>query len=293
MWLIMETSFLVQYSMDSFICFYASNLAAATGMNPYKPPHEVLEDMWSRIDPAGYKAALARNDKKSKEETIQAILESNPGVSACVERAQSTACEDSSQTLTVATTAHKALDKAEIPAEHKELIKKHVQSNVFTKYGTDKEDRVFQTLLEQHGMKIAKDARFRKKQMGVIKGKPWYIGGKVDAVTSDRSRVVEIKNRVRRLFGRVVDYEHVQLQAYMQLLDIPDSSLVECFTGKDGALDMNVFHVQRDDSFWASKVMTRLTKFAGLLIDLLDNHAIQDGYLGCNREGFMKKFLSC
>jgi hypothetical protein len=277
---------------DHFICMYASNLAAAVGLNPYKPPHEVLEDMWGRIDPVGFKEALHRNAKKSKEDALQAILDSDEQVATCVAEATAKDHETSSCTTETAQQATAAVStRADLSKEEKKLVNDHLRSKVFTKYGTDKEDRVYKLLLEKHGLGIKKDPVFRKKKMGDIKGKGWFIGGKVDAVAWDRSQVVEIKNRVRRLFGRVVSYEHAQLQAYMQLLGIDRSTLVECYTGAGGGLDINLFPVDKDQAFWDIKVMPRLTAFLTLLIDLLDNTKVQNGYLNCYREGFVMKLL--
>lgn len=48
----------------------------------------------------------------------------------------------------------------------------------------------------------------------------WGIGGKVDGIEYDKekTRIVEIKNRMRQLFYKIPLYEQIQAQGYIQLL---------------------------------------------------------------------------
>lgn len=269
-----------------FLCVYASNLAACVGMNKYKPPHEALEDAWRRIDGEGYRAAFERNpDVVTREETVRRALDDNAALAEAVGAA--TTAKNSSSTAAVGTAADAmvAIDAAvkdmSLPPETARLVKEHAQSRVFTRFGTSREDAVYRELADTMGMDIRKHAAFHKRKMGETPGgEPWFIGGKVDAVTADRSRVVEIKNRVRRLFGTVVEYERVQLQTYMQLLDIRHATLAECLTPKEDEMKINVIHVDRDQDFWDREVMPRLERFVSLLADVLDDPDVQDEYVG-------------
>ena len=58
----------------------------------------------------------------------------------------------------------------------------------------------------------------------------WSIGGKVDGIAFEEDnskRILEIKNRVNKLFNVVRDYEKVQCYAYMYALDIPKYILLK------------------------------------------------------------------
>lgn len=87
-------------------------------------------------------------------------------------------------------------------------------------------------------------------------GSHFAVGGRVDGIRGDR--VVEVKNRARRLFRRVPDYEYVQVQAYMQALTASGRpcSLTE-LTQRCGD-DASTAEVERDDAFWEEEVMPRL-----------------------------------
>jgi hypothetical protein len=274
---------------NHFICVYASNLAGATGHHKHIKPHVVLEEMWSKIDPTGYTAAFHRNSKKTKEERLQEIFQAGGKLAKHVADATTKQHDTSNGTLNTAKTAIAAMCKmSDLSNDDKILLSEHIQTNVFTKYGTDQEERVYRALIEKHSLAIKKDPVFYRKKMGEINGKAWFIGGKVDAVTQDRSQVVEIKNRVGELKKIVRSYELVQLQCYMQLLGIDHSTLAECYTAPDGSMHIDTSLVEKDQQFWDSQVMPRITAFIALLIDLLHAVTVQNGYL---RENNPEEFV--
>lgn len=265
---------------NRFVCVYASNLAACVGMNRYKGTHEALEDLWQKLDVQGYRAAFARNARQTKKDALDAALKTNAKVVEAVAEALQTENSSSSDTVGATDRVNKLIDEQKLAPETTKLIKEHTQSKVFTKYGSNREDVVYEELRNQ-GLDIQKNPAFLKKQMGRVGDDVWYIGGKIDAMTKDRTRVVEIKNRVRRLFGTVVEYEHVQLQSYMQLLNVQHASLAECFTPKDLVMQINVMNVDRDDAWWESVIVPKLTRFIELVLELIDDDdgSRQDAYV--------------
>jgi hypothetical protein len=263
---------------NRFVCVYASNLAACIGMNRYKGAHEAMEDMWQKLDASGFRAAFARNARQTKKDALDAALKTNVKVIEAVAGALQADNASSSETVGVTDRVNAIIDEQKLAPETTKLIKEHTQSRVFTKYGSNREDVVYEELRRQ-GLDIQKNPAFLKKQMGRIGDDVWYLGGKIDAMTKDRTRVVEIKNRVRRLFGTVVEYEHVQLQSYMQLLNVQHASLAECFTPKDLVMQINVMNIDRDDAWWESVIMPKLTKFVTLVLELVDDADAQDLYV--------------
>ena len=69
--------------------------------------------------------------------------------------------------------------------------------------------------------------------------------GKIDGMLQDTGEVVEIKERRNRLFGCVVDYEKVQLHAYMILTSTTSSILRERFDSQS-----EEYSVAFDQEFW-------------------------------------------
>ena len=88
----------------------------------------------------------------------------------------------------------------------------------------------------------------------------FVICGKIDRLEvneDDGSTVlVEIKNRANRLFGRVVEYEMVQIQVYLQLLNLEDARLVEQYNN-----DVESHDIKRDDAMWRDVILPGVLSF--------------------------------
>jgi hypothetical protein len=67
---------------------------------------------------------------------------------------------------------------------------------------------------------------------------------------------VEIKNRTNRLFRRVVDYEFIQIQVYLQMLGLVRARLVEQYNSQVLSHD-----VERDEEMWKNEIMPSLQAF--------------------------------
>ena len=74
--------------------------------------------------------------------------------------------------------------------------------------------------------------------------------GMVDGRFEDTNEIIEIKERRKRLFGRVVDYEKVQLHCYMFLTQTDQATLVERYDNQKAQ-----YCVDRDESFWEDCVV--------------------------------------
>ncbi|KNE70240.1 hypothetical protein AMAG_20067 [Allomyces macrogynus ATCC 38327] len=65
--------------------FFASNVAAAIGRNPYKPPSEMAKFMWQRAAPEQYRAASAHSPTAEREAiATAAVIEHAPLIAAQV-----------------------------------------------------------------------------------------------------------------------------------------------------------------------------------------------------------------
>jgi len=72
--------------------------------------------------------------------------------------------------------------------------------------------------------------------------------------------LIEIKNRARGLFNHVKSYEMVQVQAYLQMMDLQEARLIEQHNN-----DRKHYLIQRDDDLWHGKVLPKLVNFCKTL----------------------------
>jgi hypothetical protein len=203
---------------------YASEVAACIGRNPYKPPREAAAAIVKRYDPELY----ASRGIVSEADVAERVLRETPRLREHLSRAASEARSTDGIQDKVAQ-ASKLLPEG-LDKDAKKILESTIRSTMYTSVGTHRESEVFEGLEERLGQAVTLDPKTYKIDMGVLgdSGIPWVLCGKIDGRAADGG-VVEIKNRMRRLFGKVPDYESVQVLCYMKMLESECAYLVESF----------------------------------------------------------------
>lgn len=277
-------------SAHPFVCIYASQVAMCIGANRHKKISEALELMWQRCDPASYRAALRRNDAHTEDEIAQALIQSSSEVRDLVDLTLRAPCESSDQVAK--NYEDVARDLAAVPLEDEErrVVDDLLKRNLYTSYGNQHETSALEYVRSRLGIDCREDPTFYKTLAGTCSGawgsQPWHVGGKIDAIDADHTMVIEVKNRVNRLFRRVPFYEQVQVQAYMHLLDLDRAVLVECLKS-EGDTVVNVIPIRRDQELWQRDIMPKLRGFVDFLVRVLHDPALQDRYLTSKRRSAM------
>lgn len=166
------------------------------------------------------------------------------------------------------------LQKTKVLLQAETQLKALAKSEVQCTFGTVKEDASRAQLEVEEQQVVHKDNRFHTLTLGeplIVSHRLWGIGGRVDGVDEQR-RVVEIKNRTRAFFTRLPEYELVQVQAYMALLDAPEAVLVQQLNGRQKKTV-----VARDGDMWTHEVVPALQQFMDTLDTFLDDdsHALR------------------
>lgn len=261
------------------LILYASQIAAAIGCNRHKKPSDALEMMWERLAPESYYAALRRNSVESEAEKINKIITTDERARVVMETSM-LSCETSSDVASQYDTVAKKINALDfLDEEDRKLFDATVKRNLFTNYGTASEHHALVKVRETLGINAHPDAAFYKEKLGDVNGVEVWIGGKIDAITEDRSLVIEIKNRIRRLFYKVPFYEIVQVQCYLQLLNVSRGAIVECLTTAPDNSTINIVPVRRDRDLWTETVVPKALAFAATFVDIINNADFQDDYL--------------
>ena len=74
-------------------------------------------------------------------------------------------------------------------------------------------------------------------------------------------------NRTNRLFRRVVEYELIQVQVYLQMLGLVRARLVEQYNNQVLSHD-----VDRDEELWTNVIVPGLEDFCAELAECLESH---------------------
>ena len=215
-----------------YVCIYASQVAMCIGANKHKKISEALELMWQRVAPGAFQAAMRRHGMKTEDELAADIIRSHVEVRELVDLTLASPCQSSDQVAEQYDTVAKELRAVPMPEEDRKLVDDVLKRNLYTSYGNTHETSVLGYIRDTLGIECRDDPTFYKHHQGACAGPwgafPWFVGGKIDAIDAEHTLLIEIKNRVNRLFYRIPFYEQVQVQAYLHLLGLERGVLVEC-----------------------------------------------------------------
>jgi hypothetical protein len=150
-------------------------------------------------------------------------------------------------------------------ARDAELAKEYCRAELYGAYGTQQEAPVREQ--QQQLLDVTKDDVYRKRFLceilndlgeglnvdGEEKNRTtrWriYVGGKCDGIgrrpTDGKRVVLEIKNRVSRLFRSVPEYERIQIMCYLFVLGMDEALLLERY--RDDSMEHGVTF---DEVYW-------------------------------------------
>jgi len=238
---------------------HASQLAACVDMHPYQPVSEAFEKVWKRTYPESFSAAYARNDKKTDDLILRDFIATSPAARGLIASAETPRETAGAVARNLVNTTDMVADLP-TDAATKKLVRDQLRKSCYTSYGIARESAVLEKLRAELVFGLKTDDSFKCADFPGDSGTVVRIGGRLDAMSDDGAVVVEIKNRVNRLFGKVVEYENVQIQAYIRIIGAESGLLVENITLPDGSMSTATHFVPKDDDLWA-RVVNRAGKF--------------------------------
>lgn len=216
----------------------ASDVAACIGKNPYKSPDEIRTKILAKYG--------ADKTVKTKDQEVEALLATHADAQSLL-----AAITESAGVASAASVRQHVKEKlqslqVDCSVEERKQIEKYMYSKAATIHGTKSEDRTADCL----GANVARDDAFYTYPLLTCMNVRFQIVGKIDRMQTEADgskTIIEIKNRVRGLFGKVKEYEEIQVQTYMQLVGVEKAKLIEQdqSTGK-----INSYNLMRDETWW-------------------------------------------
>jgi hypothetical protein len=174
--------------------------------------------------------------------------------------------ENSDQVQSLISKTIEAVEKDEsLTNDQKKMVNEHMKKMIYTNHGTRSED----TTADLDESKLYTDDTFYSFKVTSIEGTTYEIVGRIDRyqLEEDGSKtLVEIKNRTRGLFKKVRDYEMIQVQTYLQMLDLSKARLVEQYNNERLS-----YNIQRNQEQWDKQIIPRLTEFCKTLHYYMSN----------------------
>jgi len=177
-----------------------------------------------------------------------------------------------------------------------DLLQKHVQQKIYTGHGIRSEASAIQVYASRLKRNVREDTKFHVKTLSVVACKRQVsIGGRVDgiAMCEGEEILVEIKNRMKRLFANAPLYEQVQTQALLQILGLERGELVQCLRGSatDQDLEMEVLPFVKDQVLWTEQLEPKILDYFLLFDSFLDNGDMMHSFLACKSDEAAKAKL--
>jgi hypothetical protein len=140
---------------------------------------------------------------------------------------------------------------------------------------------------------VCGDGAYRSRHLGVACGGrasyPVSVGGKIDGMTRDGSALIEVKNRVNRLFNAASEYERVQCMCYLAIYPGAQKCVLAEGLRADGTLTVNLVDIARDETAWEA-TRRSILGVAHLVARVIEDPAMQDAYFASKtKTAFLKK----
>jgi hypothetical protein len=263
----------------------ASQLGNLVGFNKHKPLFVAFENVWKRTHPVSYHDALRRNNIVSEDERLQRLgfLQTfDVPQNAWEARKQfASLCKE------VGRSGH---------VEDKGFLKKTMKKLVYTTYGNAAEKALFDHVHVSFYPLVEGVHIMPTEPLFTIAGFQCFLCGRTDALTMDKTHVVELKNRIHRLLckgGSVPMHEYLQCLTYLYLIpEAKNCHLIECITTKKQRKICHVVEIERDPWLWNTIVLPRLRDVMTLLAMVIRDTALQDAYMQhCRNATSFKSFM--
>lgn len=237
----------------------ASAVSSAIGINQFKKPGELVEELWKKYSPHTFKG-------QTREEEALVVLDSLETTKNILREAESFKSESSIDIQQETRKLFHQIEHSGLLPQQMVQAKDHIRKTLYTNHGTRNEKKTAD--FDKMAANLVEDETFYKYDICVIQGTLYQIVGRLDRIqmNEDGSRtLVEIKNRVRGLFNTVRDYEEVQCQTYLQMMeDVEYCRLIETYNGESKS-----YLIQRDYPRWKDDILPKLHNFCEHFHELL------------------------
>ena len=265
---------------SNHIYIYASELSNLEGLNKFQKPSKVLLKLWKTNFPQDFKDLKSKLEKKKltlapdekREETFQRIAKKYSDKTQKIEQ-DLEKCKKEQDVKQMRKIQKEMINHCQdLEAQDKIELERAIYEITNTNFGTKNEKKSIHIYTELTGTRVLKLAKFYKRPLIKSEDNIWFIGGKVDGILDDRT-VIEVKNRMRGLFGTVREYEKIQTFAYMFILHSSNSQLVETYLNASKT-ECGILEVEFDSEYW-QRIIQRILKFIHYFNKFMKNEKLK------------------
>jgi hypothetical protein len=249
-----------------------SQISILTGHNTYQSQRDYLINFWKKTNKDDFLKyqEITKFEIKDDKTVFNHIakkhkLNIHNDLYKCYNSKNTNELDKNKQTL---------LEKVDkLDEKEKKEITESIKNLSNTRFGVKNEDDVCKIYEDMMNCEITKDNIFIKKKIIENKNFSIRVGGKIDGINKKDGTIIEIKNRMNKLFYELRGYEKVQLMCYLYLFQASKGYLVEAFRKKEGT-DINIIECDYDDDMM-NKIINVLKNFGIYYYKFMKNHELK------------------
>lgn len=226
----------------------ASDVASMIDKNRYCKPEDIVMNLWCKYSPDTFEG-------QTKEQiAIEAINSSNVASELLADAQKFVSKDSTAVEQKYRAISNQLISKTTLSDKQKDAAKDYIRKTLYTNHGTRHESTTAKLNPD-----YIEDDTYYKYTVCVIEGTEYEIVGRIDRLIKDETgnlTLVEIKNRANCLFKNVREYEEIQCQTYMEMLNIESCRLVEQHN-KDTCTHL----LKRDKDGWQTDILPKLKNF--------------------------------
>ena len=265
------------------IFLYSSQLASFIGRNSHTNTNRIFNKLYEKF----YEEHL------TKLKSLEKIKDKNIGDGSAIDNISNklvnnkdlrvkldNLCKNNFSSFTMKKEAenlvNKVLETEKLSVEEQNILKKAAEGYTNKTFGTIREDNVVDLYRKRMGVEVVTKLQSRYKKVYEFEGNELWLISKIDAMKMDGT-VLEIKNRMYKLFEEVREYEWLQVQTYLEVYNLESAELVEFLNIGDGEMKIN--KIERDRKYWEEIVLSDLGNYFRTFVKIINDRKKMKKYL--------------
>ena len=250
----------------------ASYISTITGDNIYQKKRDFLITFWKKNDLEDFKTycEISKFKIQNDFEKIKDISKKhNINV-----QSELTKCLNTKNITDLTQNKTEILNKVkDLSEKDKKIIQESILNVSHTNFGIKNENDALKIYQEYTKTNIMKDDKYKIKNIYSCPDYDILIGGKIDGINIDDGSIVEIKNRMKKLFNTLRSYEKVQLMCYLYIFNAKKGFLVEALKNKTGT-NIGIIECTYDNEYMQT-IIVDLKNFITFYRSFINNHKMK------------------
>lgn len=256
--------------------FKVSEIAIITGHNKFQSKRDYLLNFWKSHHYDDYLNYMDKFNyiEISDMDIIQAISEKND-VNIMDNIEESSNVTNINDIKKIKNNINIKFDDADININDKKQVMKSIDNVINTRYGVRNENNILALYENRTGNIVINNNIYYQRKVYEDLTIIIYMCGKIDGIIRKRNQdsIIEIKNRMNKLFYKLKDYEKVQLMCYMHLFQFTFGQLIEGYCGDDKT-EINIIKIKYDYDYMKN-ILSSIIVFSKFYHKFIKNHEMK------------------